>query len=383
VDLALLAGTSDAGVVENDYQAIIGLTSSLEQQIIATTSGVNAIPASLAGKASRFGSTFQGYVVAQAINNDRPYYDSSFSIYGPSTVSYFSPANPSGFSTGAQYKLGPIFASSVTISGFNFNGAVKPWSNYFVRYKQCAQFTQASTSEVKKAPLYLAPPSSIPSNKVWLDAEYSGFVLSAGGAVEQWQDVLGRASAAQSIVANRPVLTTNLRYDKPGIVFDGTNDYLIVNPTTDLAFGTNNFTIEMWARFSSLPTTGNYELLWDQRPSSGNGAYPAITLKGSTLVYYANTNDRITSSTVATNTWYHIATVYENNVVKFYVDGVFTGQSNTGNWNAGNSTPAIGRWFNGSFPFRGKISYGKVYSKAITGQEVLDDFNEKKVYYGK
>jgi hypothetical protein len=122
VDLALLEGTSAAGVVENDYQAIIGLTSSLEQQIIATTSGVNAIPASFSGKTSRFGDTFQGSVVAQIINNDRPYYNSSFSIYGPSTASYFSPANISGFGAGAQYKLGPVFASSVTISLQNCTG---------------------------------------------------------------------------------------------------------------------------------------------------------------------------------------------------------------------------------------------------------------------
>ena len=225
-DLALLEGTSAAGVVEGDYQAIIGLTSNLEQQIIATTSGVNAIPASFIGKASRFGSTFQGSVVAQIVNNDRPYYNSAFSIYGPSTASYFSPANASGFSAGAQYKLGPVFASSVTISGFNFNGAVKAWDGYFVRYKQYAQFTQASTSVIKKASLHLAPPSSISSNKVWLDAEYSTFVASAGGVVEQWLDVLGRASAVQATVASRPVLTPNLRYDKSGVVFDGANDFL-------------------------------------------------------------------------------------------------------------------------------------------------------------
>jgi hypothetical protein len=225
-DLALLEGTSAAGVTEKDYQAIIGLNANLEQQIIATTSGVNAVPATFSGKASRFGDTFSGSIIAQNINNDRPYYDAVYSIYGPSTASYFSPANASGFTAGAQYKLGPVYATNATVSGLNFNGTTKTWNDYFVLYDKCAQFTQNSTSVVKKVPLYLAPPSSIDSNKVWLDAEYSTFTTDSGNAVERWVDVLGRGSASQSTAASRPVLTPNLRASKPGVVFDGANDFL-------------------------------------------------------------------------------------------------------------------------------------------------------------
>lgn len=225
-DLALLEGTSAAGVTSSDYQAIIGLTSNLEQQINATSSNVNTIPASFSGKTSRFGDTFSGSVIAQSINNDRPYYDTAYSIYGPSTISYFSPANASGFAAGAQYKLGPVYAATATVSGLNFTGSVIPWNNYFVLYDQCAQFTENSTNVTKKVPLYLAPPSSINSNKVWLDAEYSTFVTNSGNAVEQWVDVLGRGFASQSTTASRPVLTPNLRASKPGVVFDGADDFL-------------------------------------------------------------------------------------------------------------------------------------------------------------
>ena len=36
-DLPVLAGTASAGVTTNDYQAIVGLTSSLEGQLIAAS----------------------------------------------------------------------------------------------------------------------------------------------------------------------------------------------------------------------------------------------------------------------------------------------------------------------------------------------------------
>jgi len=197
--------------VESDYQAIVGLTSNLEQQIVTLASGATAILPPLLNKASRFGDTFTGSIFAQSINNDRPYYDAANTIYGPSTASFFSPANASGFSSGAQYKLGPVFASTTVVSGLTFNGAAPVWSDYFVRYKQYLRLTENATSTVKRAPLYLAPPSSFSSNKIWLDAEFSSFVQGTGGQVELWQDVLGRGSAAQATVASRPTRTLNLR----------------------------------------------------------------------------------------------------------------------------------------------------------------------------
>jgi hypothetical protein len=180
----------------------------------------------LLNKASRFGDVFTGSILASGINNDRPYYDAANAIYGPSTASFFSPANASGFASGAEYKLGPVFADTTTVSGLSFNGLAPAWNDYFVRYKQYLSLTEDSTSTVKKTPLYLAPPSSFSSNKVWLDAEFSSFIQGTGGEVEQWRDVLERATAAQLTAVNRPTRTLNLRNGKPGVVFDGTNDFL-------------------------------------------------------------------------------------------------------------------------------------------------------------
>jgi len=225
-DLALLAGTSDAGVTENDYENIIGLTDDLEQQIVTLASGAASLLVPLLNKASRFGDLFTGSIFASGIDNDRPYYDAANAIYGPSTASFFSPANASGFDSGAEYKLGPVFADTTTISGLSLDGPTLAWSNYFIRYKQYLSFTEDSTSTVKKTPLYLAPPSSFSSNKVWLDAEFSPFIQGAGGQVEQWKDVLGRATAVQPTAANRPTRTLNLRNGKPGVVFDGSNDFM-------------------------------------------------------------------------------------------------------------------------------------------------------------
>ena len=297
-DLALLVGTSDAGVTEGDYQNIIGLTSNLEQQIVTLASGASAILSPLLNKASRFGDVFTGSIFASGINNDRPYYDAGSVIYGPSTASFFSPANASGFASGAQYKLGPVLADTTTVSGLVFNGTAPAWNDYFVRYKQYARFTEDSTSTVKRAPLYLAPPSSFSSNKVWLDAEFSAFVQGTGGEVERWQDVLGRTSAAQLTLANRPTRTLNLRNGKPGIVFDGSNDFMSFGNLGELfpsaatlivvaALGEPN--VRGDADYNIFSTLNNTAVRWRAGGTSGSlGAFTTTVQTGFPGVMPAN-----------------------------------------------------------------------------------------------
>ena len=124
-DLLLLEGTSASGVTEADYQAIIGLSDFLDAQIIsASASSVSGLTA-MSAKASNFGDSFQGAVAADIVNNDRPFTDAGNSIYGPSSVSFFSPASGATFSNGAEYKLGTISPDIATVSGVNYIGATK------------------------------------------------------------------------------------------------------------------------------------------------------------------------------------------------------------------------------------------------------------------
>jgi hypothetical protein len=278
-DLPLLVGTSDAGVVAGDYQAIIGLTSSLESQIVTTVSGASASLSALTGKLSKNGDTILGNLFADIINNDRPYFDAGNVIYGPSTASFFSPANASGFSSGAQYKLGPVKADTTTVSGLNYTGIAPLWSDYFVRYKEYLRVQEQPSWTVRRSPLYLPPPSTISSNVLWLDAEYSSFDLD-GSAVGQWRDVLGRAGAVQLTAARKPSLVANRRNNKPGVVFDGSDDFLSLgNLSGQFPSGATVIVVaslgENVARgdadYNLIGTLNNTANRW--RATTGNGAF--------------------------------------------------------------------------------------------------------------
>jgi hypothetical protein len=225
-DLPLLEGTGAAGVTEADYQSIIGLSSNLENQLVALSAFSLSGFTALTTKATATGDTFTGSLFTDQVNNDRPFTPLDGSIIGPSTVSYFSPAASGVFSSGGEYKLGPITAGTVTTSGVNYTGTFAEWNTRFERYKNSLRVQEQPSWTVRYSPLYLPPPTAISGCQIWLDAEYSTVDLDGSNNVIGWRSLQGGLFASQSTVANRPAYTTNVMNGKPAIRFDGSNDSL-------------------------------------------------------------------------------------------------------------------------------------------------------------
>lgn len=104
---------------------------------------------------------------------------------------------------------------------------------------------------------------------------------------------------------------------------------IFFNGESDFAFGTGDFTIELWIY---LTPSGANQVIYDQRPGLTNGAYPTIYLNNSTtkLSYYVNTADRITqTSTFTYNTWHHVVITRTGTNTKMFVDGVQEGSTYT------------------------------------------------------
>ncbi len=143
-------------------------------------------------------------------------------------------------------------------------------------------------------------------------------------------------------VADAKVTTNLKKYGTGSYYFDGTGDYMyVMGNSTELAFGTGDFTIEFWVYFnaSSNPT------LVDYRPASTAGLYPTIYVGTNLLYYFTNSANRITgSTTLTTDTWYHVAVARASGVTKMFLNGVQEGSNYTDTNNYINSTsrPVIG-----------------------------------------
>ena len=149
-----------------------------------------------------------------------------------------------------------------------------------------------------------------------------------------------------------------------GVLFDGTGDYLDAND--GVTFGTGAFTIEFFVYLND----DTQQFFFDARPNSANTTYPVIyMLSNRTLVYYANSGTKITSSTSETlseSTWHHIAVCRSGTSTKMFLDGTQVGSTYSDSTNyADSGRMRIGANKNAGSRVKGYISNVRVVNSAL------------------
>ena len=217
----------------------------------------------------------------------------------------------------------------------------------------------------------------------------AGNTKSYPGSGTAWTDTVGDNNGT---LTNGPTYSSD---DGGSIVFDGTNDYVQLSASSDLNFGTGNFTIEGW--FNKGATTSLQTLLCSNKYyTGGNNGNWILRISSATQIALAtydgtgNIEYAEFSASTSVNTWYHFALVREGtgtNETKFYLDGVLKGSMTVSKslTDAGTNGLRIGEESDsgpGNAPFNGKISNVKLYKgKALTETEVLQNYNANKGRY--
>ena len=146
------------------------------------------------------------------------------------------------------------------------------------------------------------------------------------------------------------------------VEFDGTGDYLDVTSSSDFTYGTEDFTIDYWAYFSSK-SSDNYVIM-DQRDIGVTSQVAPHIWFGRTdkgYKYYLNGVNVINGSNDAEfDTWHHFALVKYNNTTKIYVNGVQVGSYSDTNTYVESSSFRIGHNTVGTADMKGFISNFRV-----------------------
>lgn len=207
---------------------------------------------------------------------------------------------------------------------------------------------------VKKGSLLVVDPvQAIDHDQLLLRDSYAAHYTTA-----EW-------SGFEHLLKDQKTTVGTLRTPRAGRcwLFDGTDD--IATASTALLTGTGDFTICAWLKASSVSTghiAGNY--------ATGNSGGVQFALNTGKLQLYLG-SALVGSTTLSTNTWYHVAVVRQSGVVTLYLDAVADGSGTRSNSITGSTNFSFGAITAGGERLSGKLRDLRVYSSAKTASEIL------------
>jgi len=170
-----------------------------------------------------------------------------------------------------------------------------------------------------------------------------------------------RSKKGITAIGNAQISTAQSQFGGASALFDTSSDWLAISNAQDMRFGTGNFTMEFW--FRPISRASDYPTVFQNR-EYGTGAiqftdrhnYNPSKLQVWVINYAGGDPMFQSTTTIANNTWYHIALTRSGNSWRFFVNGIqegstvtYSGDATSGiteNWAIGNdlANPSVTQW---------------------------------------
>ena len=212
----------------------------------------------------------------------------------------------------------------------------------------------------------------------------SGLILSLDAADRKSYPGSGSTWLDRSGNGNDGTLLNGVGYNSENggsLTFDGTNDYI---DSSSIIASNSPFTISSWVYLASAH--GSYPMIASIKSFPGSGCFFGVNVGSNgadgfnlwlgTAIQTNNNNAPLI------NTWYNAVAVY-GGTAKVYVNSVLLSETSSG------LSPGFpdGAWIgNGSIYgnnfWKGNISQFSIYNRALSSQEILQNFNVTKARFG-
>jgi len=209
----------------------------------------------------------------------------------------------------------------------------------------------------------------------------AGNPLSYSGG-NTWSDLSGNNNNATLVGS-----TTFSSSNQGSLVFTGTYYGVINNPTSNLIFGTSDFTISWWQKASSSNNnTRLFGNLSNNNWASGNWVMGQNVSSANIIELYVNPSFVIGANTVP-NTWQNIVITRTGNTYNIYINNslISTTTSTTSLDNG-----ILRSFFIGSSgwaadtgtPWKGNIAAISIYNKTISSTERTQNYDALRTRFG-
>jgi hypothetical protein len=230
----------------------------------------------------------------------------------------------------------------------------------------------------------IAPKVTTAGLLMYLDAANTKSYIGSGTT---WTDISGKDRGG--ILENSPIFSSS---NLGTFVFDGVDDRVkLQNTNTWFPISTSAITIDTWIKSPGLASGNTYNgiisLTYGLTLSTISNGNVFFRVYDSVLLTIVNLES--TGINCNDNKWHNVVGTNDGTTSKIYIDGVFN-TSTPVTFN-GNTNPA---WYsnpnicivgwevnNANRNFNGNISIVKVYNKALSDKEVLQNYNTLKSRY--
>lgn len=130
-----------------------------------------------------------------------------------------------------------------------------------------------------------------------------------------------------TVVGNAQISTAQSRFGGASALFDGNGDRVEFASNAAWAFGTGDFTVEVWAYFNSIPSPTGEDQFINVNVSGGFSLYRTASFGGALTVSNRITNQFQQVWIPSPNVWYHIAVCRASGTMRVFIDGVQLGSS--------------------------------------------------------
>ena len=202
-----------------------------------------------------------------------------------------------------------------------------------------------------------------------------GTTVATGGG---WADLSGNANHGELL--NGPIYDSDIG---GSLIFDGSNDEIYVNHADNLNFiGNQQYTALAWI----YPTLGG--VTWHGVISKGNSQQYALTINSPNAYFHYETNQGGVAAmnspvgSVSVNAWQYVGIRFDGSNKTIWKNGAIMATQNASTLNSTTNTEQLrlGEANNGE-QFAGKISNVKIYNRALTLDEILQNYNATKSRY--
>lgn len=211
---------------------------------------------------------------------------------------------------------------------------------------------------------------------LWLD----NISITRDYPVHSWfpgQSEISFSESLKDITGTATINLSNISFDDKGsMTFDGTDDRIVLPADSFPKIGTNDFTLEFVCKNTRTSRYNHFFAVNDQY----HFAFKSSNTSG--ILYLYRTSDLSTTSSIpayipSRTDYYHIVATRNGDNIEIYINGVSQGvKSGWGDVSIDNDlyTSYIG-WGVGTEYTGGDIPLAKIYSKALTPEEINHNFN--------